>query len=108
MQYYGKKSGNHKEAICPSYKIVSGTTFGVDSFRFGVIEGITHYFLTHFHADHYVGLTKNFKMPIYLSPITYKLVEKIIKIDSKYLNSVPMNQPFMVNDVEITAVDANQ
>lgn len=55
---------------CPPYKIIEDTTFAVDAFQFGYIENVTHYFLTHFHADHYIGLTKSFAMPIYMSPIT--------------------------------------
>ena len=55
---------------CPPYKIIEDTTFAVDAFQFGYIENVTHYFLTHFHADHYIGLTKSFAKPIYMSPIT--------------------------------------
>lgn len=54
----------------PAYKVVEGTTFGVDAFQFGDIEGVTTYFLTHFHMDHYVGLKKSFSFPLYVSPIT--------------------------------------
>lgn len=57
----------------PQYKIVDGTNFAVDAFRFGEIAGVTTYFLTHFHSDHYVGLNKNFKRPIYMSTITGKI-----------------------------------
>lgn len=54
----------------PAYKIVEGTTFGVDAFQFGDIEGVTEYFLTHFHMDHYVGLKKSFCFPLHVSSIT--------------------------------------
>jgi DNA cross-link repair 1A protein len=70
-------TGNKKKkVVVPKYKIVQGSQFAVDAFRYGEISNVTHYFLTHYHADHYIGLTKKFANPIYLSKITgtfYKL-----------------------------------
>lgn len=63
-----RKRGAPKEV--PAYKVVEDTTFGVDAFQFGDIAGVTQYFLTHFHADHYVGLKKSFAFPLHVSPIT--------------------------------------
>lgn len=94
--------------LVPAYKIVEGTRLAVDAFRFGDIEGVENYFLSHFHADHYIGLKKSFNHTLYLSEITARLVETFIKIDTQYLRPVSINSPFMVEDVEVTALDANQ
>ncbi|XP_011208741.2 DNA cross-link repair 1A protein [Bactrocera dorsalis] len=96
-----------KFRVCPPYKKVAGTTFAVDAFQYGQISGITHYFLTHFHADHYQGLTRKFEMPLYLSPITANLVRALISVENKYINEIELNKPVMINDVEVTAIDAN-
>lgn len=62
--------GTRTKPICPSYKIVEGTRFAVDAFRYGDIDGVKHYFLTHYHADHYIGLKKSFCQQLYVSEIT--------------------------------------
>lgn len=61
-----------KPIVFPSYKIVEGTNLAVDAFRFGDIDGVENYFLSHFHADHYQGLKKSFNHTLYLSTITGK------------------------------------
>lgn len=96
-----------KKVICPKYKVVEGSSFAVDAFRYGVITGVTHYFLTHYHADHYIGLTKKFQHPLFLSAITCQLVKKFIGVNEKFLNVVKVNTPFYLMDVKITPMDAN-
>lgn len=97
-----------KRKICPSYKVVEGTTFVVDGFQFGDIPNATHYFLSHYHADHYIGLTRKFAHPLYMSPITASLVRTFIPIDDQYLHEIDVGQTITVKDIEITAIDANQ
>lgn len=96
-----------KKAICPKYKVVEGSLFAVDAFRFGDISFVEHYFLTHFHADHYIGLRKKFKHKIYLSPITAVLVQQFIGVSEELLQVVHVDVPFFIDDVRITPMDAN-
>jgi DNA cross-link repair 1A protein len=102
-----KKKKGKKKPVCPKYKIVEGSMFAVDAFRFGEITGVEHYFLTHFHSDHYIGLRKKFSHKIYLSEITAKLVRLLIGVSAEYLNVVHVNYPFYVDGVRITPIDAN-
>lgn len=101
-------SKQRKPKPCPPYKVVEGTTFCVDGFQFGDVAGVTHYFLTHYHADHYIGLTKKFSHPLYMSPITARLVRLFIKVDEEYIHEIDVDQTIMVDNVEVTAIDANQ
>lgn len=93
--------------VAPPYKTIQGTTFAVDAFQFGSIEGVSHYFLTHFHADHHIGLTKKFPHPIYCGQVTGALVQKFIS-ESLDIRTVDIGSPVSVDGVEITAIDANQ
>ena len=50
-------SNNRRGGQCPSYKRIPGTDFLCDGFYYA--GSLTqNYFLTHFHSDHYGGITK--------------------------------------------------
>lgn len=102
-----KKPRKRTPKIPPDYKIVQDTTFAVDAFQFGSIKGVSHYFLTHYHADHYIGLAKKFPHPIYCGQVTGALVNKFIS-NSLDIRTVDIGNPVIVEGVEITAIDANQ
>lgn len=93
---------------CPAYKVVAGTRFAVDAFQFGAIADVDCYFLTHFHADHYVGLRRSFDRPLYASRITARLVRELIGVDARHVHEHDIDAPFVVAGVEVTALDANQ
>ncbi|XP_019341497.1 DNA cross-link repair 1A protein isoform X3 [Alligator mississippiensis] len=96
-----------RKKYCPFYKKIPGTGFTVDAFQYGEIEGCTAYFLTHFHSDHFCGLTKNFTFPVYCNKITGNLVKSKLQVQEQYIHILPMDKECMVNGIKVVLLDAN-
>ncbi|WFD31710.1 DNA cross-link repair protein PSO2/SNM1 [Malassezia sp. CBS 17886] len=95
----------------PFYKLLEGMPLAVDAFKYGAIPGCRAYFLTHFHSDHYVGLTSRWSHgPIYCSAITARLVQQRLRVASEWLHTLPMDEPVAIpasGGVQVTCIDAN-
>ncbi|TVU09690.1 hypothetical protein EJB05_43181, partial [Eragrostis curvula] len=91
----------------PLWCCIPGTPFRVDAFRY--LRGdCCHWFLTHFHIDHYQGLTRSFcHGKIYCSSITASLVHHKIGIPWDRLHVLPINQKITISGVNLTCFDAN-
>lgn len=84
----------------------------MDAFNYGDIENCNAYFLSHFHYDHYVGLTNKFSHRLICSKVTANLVVKKIRVDPKYIVGIEMNKFVNVYDnndsIQVALIDANQ
>jgi len=99
------------QRTCPFYKIMPGFFIAVDAFRYGAVEGCKAYFLSHFHSDHYVGLTANWTHgPIYCSKVTGSLVKNQLRTAAKYVVELEFEEKVPVPDTEgvfVTMIPAN-
>jgi DNA cross-link repair 1A protein len=99
-------------SACPAYKKISGSDFVVDGFMYTKSCTTKNFFLTHFHSDHYGGITKSWCAGvIYCSLPTANLVAQQLGVDRKYLHPLGMNSPVVIESqgkpVTVTLLDAN-
>lgn len=86
----------------------------IDGFHYSLnhIPKITdrHYFLTHYHSDHYTGLHTYWNDGIiYCSSITANLLKNVMKLHHHHLiQARELNQKYSLNhDIDYTFLDAN-
>ncbi|KHN96476.1 DNA repair metallo-beta-lactamase [Metarhizium album ARSEF 1941] len=83
------------ERTCPFYKIIPGFNICVDAFRYGAVKGCEAYFLSHFHSDHYIGLTASWVHgPIYCSKVTGSLVKQQLRTAAKWVVELDFEKPY--------------
>ena len=99
------------QRTCPFYKILPGFYTCVDAFRYGAVQGCNAYFLSHFHSDHYVGLTSTWcHGPIYCSHVTANLVRQQLRVDPKWVIDLEFEKKVEVPNTEgvhVTMIPAN-
>ncbi|CAG8953795.1 hypothetical protein HYFRA_00006687 [Hymenoscyphus fraxineus] len=99
------------QRTCPFYKIMPGFFICVDAFRYGAVQGCNGYFLSHFHSDHYVGLTSTWcHGPIYCSKVTANLVKQQLRVDPKWVVALDFDVKSEVpktEGVSVTMIPAN-
>ena len=99
------------QRTCPFYKIMPGLSVCVDAFRYGKVEGQNAYFLSHFHSDHYIGLTSSWSHgPIYASKVTCNLIRQCLRVDTKWLVPLEFEKKVEVPNTKgvfVTMIPAN-
>ena len=80
-----------KSKKLPAYKYIHGTSYIVDGFTAPSNKTFL-YFLTHFHADHYMGLTRHWDAPLVCSPITARLICRRLHVDSHIVREIRVGQ----------------
>ena len=85
----------------PSFKKIQSIT--VDCFEIPV-KNCTHYFLSHFHSDHYTRLNKSFEYPVYCSKTTAGLVA--MRIGAKAIG-LEMYTTYNLGKFYVRLVEAN-
>lgn len=99
------------QRTCPFYKILPGFFICVDAFRYGAVQGCSAYFLSHFHSDHYIGLTASWHHgPIFCSRVTANLVRQQLRVDPKWVVDLEWEKETEVpgtGGVKVTMIPAN-
>ncbi|KAK2415254.1 DNA ligase [Trifolium repens] len=91
----------------PHSNLIPNTRFLIDAFRHSGHFSVS-YFLSHFHSDHYSGLTSSWSNGIiFCSPITAHLLINILNIPSSFIYPLNLHQPVKIDGSVVTLIDAN-
>ncbi|XP_028550682.1 DNA cross-link repair protein SNM1 isoform X2 [Dendrobium catenatum] len=90
------------------FQLFLGTSFTVDAFRYGAIDGCSSYFLSHFHYDHYGGLSKRWSHGnIYCTDLTARLLRSCLSVNPQYIFPLEINAEHVIEDIKVTLLEAN-
>ncbi|KAK6464789.1 beta-lactamase-like protein [Scheffersomyces coipomensis] len=101
----------------------------VDAFNFSPDDIIDKYFLTHFHSDHYGGISKKwsyervfkdntdydddskYRKIIYCTPITSKLLTLYFSIDQRFIQELEIDKRYLIHsfvkDIHVGGYESN-
>lgn len=89
--------------------VAGASNFVVDGFKFAPpVPGKSQYFLTHFHGDHYGGLSDKWQSgTIWCTKITASLIIQQLKVQKDIVKEISVGETTVIDGVEVTALDAN-
>ncbi|KAL6286716.1 hypothetical protein ACE6H2_011106 [Prunus campanulata] len=91
----------------PHSKLIPKTRFSVDAFRHAGDHSVS-YFLSHFHSDHYGGLSPNWaKGIVFCSQTTALLLNEVLKVSSLFVVALPLDEAVVIDGCEVVLIDAN-
>uniref|UniRef100_A0A9I9CY62 DNA ligase n=1 Tax=Cucumis melo TaxID=3656 RepID=A0A9I9CY62_CUCME len=91
----------------PQSKLIPNSRFVVDAFGHAGDYSLS-YFLSHFHSDHYGGLSPTWcKGIIFCSHLTARLLLEVLKVPLPFVHPLPLRQPTTIDGCEVILVDAN-
>lgn len=97
----------------PAFKRIPATPFVVDAFACGAIDGALAYFLTHYHSDHYRGLSGAAARAyhpaalVYCSPVTANLVHRYLDVPDGRLCRLDVGKMYLIHGRLVGVLDAN-
>ncbi|XP_021296327.1 DNA ligase 6 isoform X2 [Herrania umbratica] len=92
----------------PPSKLIPNSRFLIDSFRHPSTTFSAAYFLSHFHSDHYSGLSPSWSGGIiFCSHLTSLLLIQTLKILPDFIFPLPLNDPVEIDGCEVILIDAN-
>ncbi|WZZ68130.1 hypothetical protein YC2023_079500 [Brassica napus] len=93
----------------PQSNRIPKTNFIVDFFRSSSSDpSSVAFFLSHFHSDHYSGLSSSWSRGIiFCSHITARLLKQILQVPSQFVFPLPTNQKVIIDGSEVVLIDAN-
>ncbi|GAV87473.1 DNA_ligase_A_M domain-containing protein/DNA_ligase_A_N domain-containing protein/DNA_ligase_A_C domain-containing protein/DRMBL domain-containing protein/Lactamase_B_2 domain-containing protein [Cephalotus follicularis] len=92
----------------PPSKLIPNTRFLIDAFRLASSDISVSYFLSHFHSDHYSGLSPSWsKGIIFCSQISARLLIQVLKVPPQFIFPLPNHETVVIDGSEVTLVDAN-
>ncbi|KAK6255780.1 hypothetical protein SCA6_017085 [Theobroma cacao] len=92
----------------PPSKLIPNSRFLIDSFRHPSTTFSAAYFLSHFHSDHYSGLSPSWSRGIiFCSHLTSLLLIQTLKIPPHFIFPLPLNDPVVIDGCEVILIDAN-
>ncbi|KAG5380484.1 hypothetical protein IGI04_028326 [Brassica rapa subsp. trilocularis] len=92
----------------PQSNRIPKTNFTVDFFRSSSDPPSVAFFLSHFHSDHYSGLSSSWTRGIiFCSHITARLLKQILQVPPQLVFPLPTNQKVIIDGSEVVLIDAN-
>ena len=102
-----EKSKDTTKKKPPFFKIIQGTSLAVDAFCYGDLPGVQYYLLSHFHYDHYHGLSRTWSKRIVCTPVTKRLLLSKLKVQESLIITISVDETLKLGECLVTALEAN-